>query len=157
MPLPFHLVEFLTVRAAKDRRGSPLYGGMWITQLARSFGIFEKREASMLTVEPQKPFCTLLYKRARIVVDQRMVGFSIPDDTPRHQVPSRERQRGNEAGDDEPVVPEEDEMPMDLYSVARRRYEDYISSATNYTNMSLDHLMSSICVSRPFLWFFVLF
>ena len=78
-----------------------------------------------------------------------MGGFSIPDDTPRHRVPSRGRQWGNEAEADEPVVPEEDEMPMDLYSVARRRYEDYISSATNYTNMSLDHLMSSMCVSRP--------
>ncbi|CAH1434432.1 unnamed protein product [Lactuca virosa] len=67
--LPFHLAEFLVVRAAKDRRGSPLYCGMLITRLAR--------------------------------------GFSIPEDTPRQRVPSRGRQRGNEAGADEPpVVPE---------------------------------------------------
>ncbi|CAI9298123.1 unnamed protein product [Lactuca saligna] len=147
--LPFHLADFLTVRAAKDRRGSPLNGGMWITQLAQSFGIFEKWEASLLTVKPQKTFSTLLYKRAQIVVGHGMVGFSIPDDTPRHHVPIRGRQRGNEAEAGEPVIPGEDEMPMDPYSMARRRYKDYMSSATNYTNMSLDHLMSSMCVSRP--------
>lgn len=79
--LPFNLADFLTVRAAKDRHGSLLYGGMWITRLVRSFGIFEKQEASMLTVEPQKTFSTLLYKRAWIVVDHGMGGFSIPDDT----------------------------------------------------------------------------
>lgn len=54
--LPFHLAEFLAARVAKDRRGSPLYGGVLITRLALSFGVLEKREAIMLTVEPQKPF-----------------------------------------------------------------------------------------------------
>ncbi|CAI9299788.1 unnamed protein product [Lactuca saligna] len=113
------LADFLIVRAAKDRRGSPLYGGMWITRLVRSFGIFLKREASLLTVEPQKTFSTLLYKRAHLIVDHGMGGFSIPEDTPRHRVPSRGRQRGNEAEADKPVVPEEDKMPMDPYSMAR--------------------------------------
>lgn len=85
--LPFHLAEFLAARVAKDRRGSPLYGGVLITRLALSFGVLEKREAVMLTVEPQKPFYVLLYRWANIIVDLRMGGFSIPDDTPRQRVP----------------------------------------------------------------------
>lgn len=47
------------------------------------------------------------------------------------------------------MVPEEDEMPMDPYSVARRRYEDYMSSVATYSSVSLDHLISFMCVSRP--------
>lgn len=116
MDLPFILAEFLAVKAAKDRSGSPLYGGMLITRLANSFGVFQKCEVVMLNVEPQKPFFVLLYKLANIVVDHGFGNFGIPDDTPCQQVPSRGRQRGRAAGEDEPlVVPEEEEMPMDPY------------------------------------------
>lgn len=61
--LPFLLSEFLSVWAGKDMRGSLLYGGMLITHLARSFCILENCEAMFLTIEPQKSFSTLLYKR----------------------------------------------------------------------------------------------
>lgn len=113
-----------------------------ITRLARSFGVLEKREAVMLTVEPQKPFLVLLYKRANIVVDHGAGTFGIPDDTPRQRVPNRGMQRGREAGEDEPpVVHADDELIMDPYNVARRRYEDYMSTSANYTNMCMDHFM----------------
>lgn len=68
-------------RAGKDSRGSPLYGGMLITQLACSFGVLDKREAVLLNLELHKPFSTLLYKRATIIVDHGMGGFSILDET----------------------------------------------------------------------------
>ncbi|CAI9283616.1 unnamed protein product [Lactuca saligna] len=68
-------------RTRKDSRGSPLYGGMLITCLAHSFGVLDKRKAVLLNLELHKPFSTLLYKRATIVVDHGMGDFSILDDT----------------------------------------------------------------------------
>ncbi|CAI9282080.1 unnamed protein product [Lactuca saligna] len=123
---------------------------MLITRLARSFEVLEKREDVMLTVEPQKPFSVLLYKRTNIVVDHVVGTFRIPDDTPCQWVPNRGRQWGREAGEDEPpVVHADDELPMDPYNATRRRYEDYMSRNDNYTNMCMDHFMFQMHVPRP--------
>ncbi|CAH1427605.1 unnamed protein product [Lactuca virosa] len=147
--LPFLLADFLAVRAGKDRRGSPSYGDMLITRLSHSYGILDKHEAMMLTVKPQNPFSTLLYKRANIVVDHGFGNFGIPDDTPRGQVPRRVRPRGNvPEGEEPPVVPEVDEMPMDPYSVARRRFEDNLARSGNYTKMGIDYLMEQLHFPR---------
>lgn len=109
MDISFLLAEFLSFWACKDRRGSPLYGGMLITQIARSFGILDKREAMFFTIEPQKDFSPLLYKRDNIVVDNGFGKFAFPNDTPRNQPGQRVRQRGSDVGEDEPpVIPIED-------------------------------------------------
>lgn len=67
----------------KDRRGTPLCGGMLITKLAKSFEVFQKREAMILTVERGKAFSPLLFKRENIVVDNGGGNYSIPNDDPR--------------------------------------------------------------------------
>lgn len=51
MDPPFLLVVFLSVRVGKDRRGSPLFGGMLITRITRPFGILNNYEAVFSTVE----------------------------------------------------------------------------------------------------------
>lgn len=141
---------FLAVRTGKDRRGSSFYGGMLITRLARSFGVLEKCYVVLLTVEPQKPLSTLLYSRENIVVDHGMGHFAIPDDTLRGQAPRQVRQRGREPEADEPpIVRTDDELPMDPYSIARRRFDDNLARSANYTNMSLDHFMEKMLVTRP--------
>ncbi|CAI9283780.1 unnamed protein product [Lactuca saligna] len=140
--LPFLLVDFLAVRAGKDRRGSPLYGGMLITLIACSYGVLEKREAMMLIVEPKNPYSTLLYKMANIAIDHVYGNFGIPDDTSRGRVPRRVRPRGNDPkGEEPPLYPTNDEMPTDPYNIAMRRFDDNFTWGVNYTNMGLDHLM----------------
>ncbi|CAI9303859.1 unnamed protein product [Lactuca saligna] len=146
--LPFLLVDFLVARSGKDKRGSPLYGGMLITRLACSFGVLGKRDVVILTVEYQNHFSTLLYKRATIFV-HGMGGFSIPDDTPRGRVPRRVRQRRDPEEDEPLVVPTDDELPMDPYTIALRKFYDNLERSANYTNMSLDHLMEQMHVTRP--------
>lgn len=93
MDIPFLLEEFLTIRAGKDRRGSPLYGGMLITQLARSFGILEKLEASFLIIKLGNS-SPLLYKWVHIVDDNGYGNYSIPIDNSQNQPGRRVRQRG---------------------------------------------------------------
>lgn len=149
--LPFLLAEFLAEWVDKDRQGSPLYGGMLITRLVDSFGILDKREAMFFTVETQKPFSNLLYKRENIIVDHGMGGFSIPDDTPRDRPGRRVRQRARgPEGDESPVVPTEDEIPMDPYSVVERRFDDNLAPSGNYANMTLDYVMQQLHFSRPY-------
>ncbi|CAI9270687.1 unnamed protein product [Lactuca saligna] len=81
--------------------------------------------------------------------DHGMGHFSIPDDTPRDRPWRRVRQRGRgPEGDDPPMVLTGEELPMDPYSVAQRRFEDNLARSANYTNMSLDHLMAQIHVTR---------
>ncbi|CAH1432905.1 unnamed protein product [Lactuca virosa] len=50
LDIPFLLADFLSIRVGKDRCESPLYGGMLITCIARSFGVFDKHDAMFFTI-----------------------------------------------------------------------------------------------------------
>ncbi|CAI9277084.1 unnamed protein product [Lactuca saligna] len=104
---------------------------------ARNEGIVVEDNLSFALVEKGKPFSTLLYKRENVIVDHGMGGFSIPDDTPRGRVPRRVRQRRDPNEDAPPVVPTDDKLPMDPYSISSRRFEDNLARTANYTNMSI--------------------
>ncbi|CAI9276510.1 unnamed protein product [Lactuca saligna] len=113
------MAGFLAIRAGKDCYGSPLYGGMFISLLTQSFGILQKREATMLTIESSKSFSPILYKHINSVIDNGFGNYSFPNDTPRNQLGRQVRQRAADTNDDEPpVIPAEDELPMDSYNVA---------------------------------------
>ncbi|CAI9268352.1 unnamed protein product [Lactuca saligna] len=119
--IPLLLAEFLSIRAGKDRHGSPLYDGMFITRIAQSFGIIYQREAMFLTIKPQKAFSPLFLKNANIVVDNAFGIFSILNDMPCNQPGRRVRQKGGDTDeDDPPVIPTEDELSMDPYNVTLR-------------------------------------
>ncbi|CAH1440187.1 unnamed protein product [Lactuca virosa] len=140
--IPFLLAVFLSIQAGKDRRVYPLYGKILITWIARSFGILDKRKAMFLTIELQTTCSPLLYKRAHIVVDNGLGNFSIPNDTPRNQPRRRVRPRGGEADKDEPpMIPIEDELPVDPYNMALRQFQVNLARGVNYTNMSLHFMM----------------
>ncbi|CAI9271392.1 unnamed protein product [Lactuca saligna] len=142
MGIPFLLVKFLSILARKDRLGSPLYGGMLITRIARPIGILDKHEAMYLRVEPQKAFSPFLYKRDNIVVHNGYGNFSIPNDTPHNLPGSRVIQRGGDADEDEPlVILTEVDLPMDPYNVTLRQFQDNLACSVNYTNMNLDFMM----------------
>lgn len=71
----------------------------------------------MLTVDTSKPFSPLLYKRENFVVDNGFRNFSIPNDNPRDRLRRRVRQRLDDVEEEPPVIPTEDELPMDPYNV----------------------------------------
>lgn len=48
--IPHCLATFMAERAAKDRKGAPICGGMLVTKLARSYGLFEIGARSFLTM-----------------------------------------------------------------------------------------------------------
>ncbi|CAI9288360.1 unnamed protein product [Lactuca saligna] len=147
--LPFLLVEFLVERVGKDKRGFPLYGGMLIMRLTHFFGVLDKCEALLLTVETHKPCSTLVYQRATIIGYHGVGGFSILDDTPCDQPRRRVRQRARgPVGDESPVVPTKDEMTMDPYSVVQRRFDDNLARSRNCTNMTQDYMMQQLHFSR---------
>ncbi|CAI9284544.1 unnamed protein product [Lactuca saligna] len=115
---------------------------MFITRISLSFGILDKCEVMFLTTEPQTYFSPLMYKWARIVEDNGLGNFSIPNDMPCNQPRVQVRQRSDEAEEDEPpVILVEDELQMDTYNVAWSRFQDNLAQNSNYTNMSLDYMM----------------
>lgn len=76
--IPHCLEKFLVEKGAKDRKGSSICGGMFVTKLARSYGLFERGTRKFLTMMHTRPFSPLLYKRARIVEDNGRVIFLSP-------------------------------------------------------------------------------
>ncbi|CAI9276595.1 unnamed protein product [Lactuca saligna] len=56
----------------------------------------------------------------------------------------RVRQRPDDAEEEPPVIPTEDELPMDPYNVALRCYQDNIGRGVNYTNMHLDLMIQNL-------------
>lgn len=78
--IPHCLATYLASRAAKDKTGVPICGGMFFTKLAKSYGLFERGAADILTLMLTRAFNVLLYKRARIMEDNEGNNFSIPND-----------------------------------------------------------------------------
>ncbi|CAI9298314.1 unnamed protein product [Lactuca saligna] len=116
--------------------------------------IYARRNAKLDWMKQQKVhvpehFSTLLYKRENIIVDHGMGAFSIPDDTPSGRVPRWVRQRRDPEEDEPAVAPTDEELPMDPYRISRRRFDDNLERSANYTNMSLDHLIEKMHVTRP--------
>lgn len=54
----------------------------------------------------------------------------------------RERARKGNVHEDPPVIPVEDELPMDPFSVELRVYLDEIGRGLNHNNMTLEYMMS---------------
>lgn len=65
--IPFFMKKYLAERVDKDIKGALICGGMLVTKLARSYGLFERRVTKFLTLMPTRHFNILLYKRATIV------------------------------------------------------------------------------------------
>ncbi|CAI9273030.1 unnamed protein product [Lactuca saligna] len=123
---------------------------MLITRLARSFGILQRREVAMLTIELGQYFSPLLSKHANIVMDNGFGNYSITNDYPRNQPGRWVKQQTCDADDDEPpVIPTEDELPMNLYNVALRRYHDNLGGGVNYIDLHLYILMQDMSLQRP--------
>ena len=100
---------------------------MFVTLLASSYGVIERGVGSMLTMLPTPPFSPILYRRARIMEDYGGCNFAIPndDDVMTPEEPSRRvRPRQENVEEDPPVIPVDDEMPIDWYNVEVRRYQD---------------------------------
>lgn len=113
MDILWHVSDSLTNLSGKDRRGTPLCRGMLITKLTKSFGVLQKQKAMMLTMERGKAFRPFLSKMANIVVDNRYGNYSIPNDDPKEQSRKRVRKRSRDVEEEPPIIPNEDELPMD--------------------------------------------
>lgn len=91
------------------------------------------------------PFSCLLYKTARIIQDVGGGAFSIPieDEIMVLEVSGRiVRPRHVHMHEDPPVLPVEDELPMDPYNMELRSYQDDIGHGSNLTNITLEYMMS---------------
>lgn len=89
----------------------------------------------------------MLYRRARIVEDFGGGTFAIPheDEVVSPEEPGRRvRPRHEQAHDDPPVIPVDDEVPMDGYNMEVRRYQDDLGRSMNYNNMALSHLFTHL-------------
>lgn len=78
--IPYCLAKYLAEGGVKDRNASRICGGMFVTKLVRSYGIFENGAGNFLFMIHTRPFSIILYKRDRIVEDNGGGKFSIPDD-----------------------------------------------------------------------------
>lgn len=116
---------------------------MLITKLTRSYGIFERREANFLTLEPARAFNRLLFKRAHIVQDNGNGSFSIVDDdvVVKPKWGRWVRQWPDEMQKDPAIILDEDEFPMDAYNVALRKYHDNLGMGVYYSNIHIDLIM----------------
>ena len=148
--LPYCIAKFLAEGAVKEKINSKINGGMFITRLARSFGILELPQAQMLTVIHPPPFNTALYRRARIV-EKFGDSFTIPneDEPAVPEEPGRRvRPRNERVREDPPVIPVEDNEGWN--QVEYRRYLDDIGRGVNYTNQSFDYLFQQMHIApRP--------
>lgn len=87
------------------------------------------------------------------MVDNGLGKFSIPNDMPRNRLVRRVRQRSGEAEEDEPpVIPTEEELPMDPYNVAMRRFQDNLARSSSSTNMILDYMMQQMHSLNPIIF-----
>ena len=118
-----------------------------MTRLATTYGILDRPEARVLTMIPIPPFTTTLFRRDRIIEDYGGGHVSIPnDDEP--LVPEepgrRGRRRRERVPQDPPVIPVEEELPMDWYNVEMRRYQDDIGWGVNFVNESFTCLFEQM-------------
>ena len=61
--------KYLAEGAVKERITSKINGGMFVTKLARSYGILDQEAARVLTMIPTPPFSTTLFRRGRMIED----------------------------------------------------------------------------------------
>ena len=76
------MASYLSEGAVKDRKTSKINGGMFVTRLARSYGLMNAGAWDMMTEVPTPPFSIMLYRRARIIEDFGGGTFVIPHDDP---------------------------------------------------------------------------
>lgn len=100
-----------------------------------------------LTMAPTPPFSITLYKRARIIEDNGGGHIGIPNEDevlvpeePRRRV----RPRREYVQEEPPVIPIDDEIPMDWYNIELRRYQDDLGRNMNYQNESSVHLFNQL-------------
>ncbi|CAI9291721.1 unnamed protein product [Lactuca saligna] len=92
----------------------------------------------------------LVGTHVHIADDNGYGSYSILNDTPINQPRRRVRQQGGDVGDDEPpVIPTEDELPIDPYNFSLWQYQYNLGRGVNYTNMHFDLLMQYLNIQRP--------
>ena len=124
---------------------------MFVSEPARSYGIFKRGAGNILTMMPTPPFNPLLYKRARIVEDYGGGKFSIPNEYEvmvLEQPGRRVRPRQGYMHEDPSVIPVEDELLMDPYNVELMLYKDDIRHNLNYHHMTLANIMHHMNIPR---------
>ena len=149
--IPYCLAKYLAESGVKERSTSKICGGMFITKLARSYGILEGRIGNQLTMVSQPAFSPLLYRRAKIIVDFGGGHVNIPlvyDAELPEQPRKRVRPRPTHMQEDPPVIPINDELPMDPYNVEQRAFQDDLASNLNYGHRNLAHMMSHLNIPR---------
>ena len=90
------------------------------------------------------PFNHLLYKRARIVEDNEVGNFPLPNDDKLvvpEQPGRRFRPRPVEVREEPLFTLVEDEMPMDPYNLSMRELQDNLARGVNHTSMTLEFMM----------------
>lgn len=70
---------YLGEGAVKDKKTSKINGGMFVTKLARSYGILDRGAARVLTMLPTSPFSINLFRRAKILEDFGGCNSTIPE------------------------------------------------------------------------------
>ncbi|CAI9281575.1 unnamed protein product [Lactuca saligna] len=70
----------MTVRPGKSKPRAPIYGGMLVTKLARSYGVFDDPGVEFLKWKEGHPFQPRLFKSAIIVKDMGNNTYSVPVD-----------------------------------------------------------------------------
>ena len=140
---PYCLAKYLAEGAVKDRITTKINEGMFVTRLARTHGILEQGVERVLTMIPTPPFSNKLFGWARIIEDYGGGHVGIPNvdevlvpEEPRRKV----RQQKDHVREDPPVIPVEEEQPMDWYNVDMRRYRDDLGRSMNYHNESFVYL-----------------
>lgn len=61
----------------------------------------------------------------------------------------RVRARPAAVHEEPPIIPIEDEMPMDPYNLSMRQFHDNLARGVNHTNMTLEFMMSQMNMQRP--------
>lgn len=125
---------------------------MFVSRLARSYGILDRQEARALTMISPPPFSITLFRRARIIEKFGEDIFGIPNEDEvivPEESGRRVRQRRNQTREDPPVIPVE-KGNTEWDNVELRRYLDDIGRGINYNNESFVYLFEQMNITlRP--------
>ncbi|CAI9260282.1 unnamed protein product [Lactuca saligna] len=145
--LPYCVADFLVERLGKSRDGAPIYGGMLVTKLARSFGVFDEPKAGFLTRKEGRPFQPRLFKITQIVKDMGNDTYSVSvDDTV--EIPKGRRNmkvRVKEMNPRDGHV--DDKLPMYPYHIMARQYNNDLSRVMNYLGFSIEAMMHHLSIT----------
>ena len=149
--LPYCLAKYLADGAVKENITSKINGGMFVTRLARSYGILDMQEAKALIVISPPPFSITLFRRERIV-ENFGISFAIPLEDEvivPEELRRRVRNRRERAREDPLVIPVENKNEG-WNNVEYRRYLDDIGQGVNYNNESFTYLFQQMNIApRP--------